>query len=182
MGRKSFNLDPLKSVGRGALHVAGIITVATIGASALMGALFGLVSFGKWMTAPSEEELKQQELDESISSYEAMDIEYKLMGSNIVRVNEGELTHYFHFSSGHVYAQNDPKEHNPDGQDAVFTNMQAIPFENIYRKEWINEVLQAGCEIARKPLEFPNDSEVKPSDLEKAQASASAFIELHCGE
>ena len=113
MGRKSFNLDPLKSVGRGALHVAGIITVATIGASALMGALFGLVSFGKWMTAPSEEELKQQELDESISSYEAMDIEYKLMGSNIVRVNEGELTHYFHFSSGHVYAQNDPKEHNP---------------------------------------------------------------------
>lgn len=141
--------------------------------------VLGLAGLAAWAAQPTEEEILVDQLNTEVLSIYEDGKTYTLINEDIVRVDEGDLTFDFHFSSGDIYVQANPEKHAPDGQDAVFTNVTLKNFNEIARPAWVNEVRAIGCSIANAPMEF-NGTELIEAEIIIAKDSANGFLELHC--
>ena len=152
MGKKSFNLEK--------------IAFPAFAATAL-GVTFSALILPDILSIDNDEARK----DITIAATD--NIEYELISPDVVRVKEkgADLTHDFHFSSGHIFVERDGELDN-----TTFT----MKFEDIVRPEWIDEVKAKGCELAQKTLDYPQDPDVKPTNFEEALANAQQFHTIHC--
>ena len=175
MGKKSFNFGGLASKALDiVLHPAIVIPgiIATF--------VGGLASLAIWIEAPSQEEvLTEQFQNEILTTVEDGKI-YSLISEDVIRVQESNLHLDFHFSSGDIYIQTAPQKHFPEGEDAVFSSLSLKSFNEIARPEWVNEVREIGCEIAKQPIIFEGEETIA-GRIELARQSAAGFLELHCG-
>lgn len=203
MGKRSFNFglitDPARKAGNTAKKVGSFLREPIN--MAFGGFIALIVGGGAWAINEDyqnrkdyndkiaqnaqvrAEEQRQQRyyrqrvaLQNNLMSGEFNGRSYILVDTDTVKIDGPDLVRHFDFSMGRVFVID--KENSEADDDMDF---ESYEFSDIPRQEFIAETRQAGCTIANQILDFPEDNDLQPTDLEGAQNIAHAYLDLNCG-